>query len=389
MISEKPLGTILIVDDVLDNLRLLSHILTEHGYHVRSAKNGTEALVTVKNSLPDLILLDIKLPDLNGYEVCKKLKADDVSKEIPVIFLSVLDSTSDKLKGFQAGGVDYITKPFYPEEVLMRIQTHLNISRMQKQLEHQADWLRTSEQNYRNKNEELMKLNVEKDKFFSILAHDLRSPFNSFLGLTKMLVEGTPSLTQDKIQKIAESMRKSATNLYGLLENLLEWSSLQTGIKTFNPASVKLHERISETMASIREMASRKGIDINYNIPEDLVVYADENMLGSIIRNLSSNAVKFTHRGGNVIITVNPNSNGYVEISFRDTGVGMHREMVENLFKLDIDTSRKGTDNEPSTGLGIILCKEFVEKHGGKLWVESEEGKGSTFYFTLPAKASN
>ena len=142
-------------------------------------------------------------------------------------------------------------------------------------------------------------------------------------------------------------------------------------------------------MSLVEESATKKEIGIRYNVPEDLIVFADENMFGSILRNLSSNAVKFTPKGGNVIINAKPIPNDLVEISIKDTGIGMNKEMVENLFKLDIDTNRTGTDKEPSTGLGLIICKEFVEKHGGKLWVESEEGKGSTFFLTLPAKASD
>ena len=241
-----------------------------------------------------------------------------------------------------------------------------------------------AEDEIKRKNEELQLVNAEKDKFFSIIAHDLKSPFNSFLGFTKMLEEDLPTMTLEQIQKIADSMRKSAINLYNLLENLLEWSLMQRGITTFDPASFLLMPKISESIGSILQSAAKKEIEISYYIHDELVVFADEKMLGSILRNLSSNAVKFTPRGGKVTFTAKPSSNRSVEISVQDTGIGMNQEMVENLFKLDIDTSRKGTENERSTGLGLIICKEFIEKHGGKLWVESEEGKGSTFYFTLP-----
>ena len=244
-----------------------------------------------------------------------------------------------------------------------------------------------TEEEIKRKNEELQLVNAEKDKFFSIIAHDLRSPFNAFLGFTRMMVEDLHSLRLDEIQKIALTMRKSATNLFSLLENLLEWSLLQRGVTTFNPVSVSLMSKISESLESALELADKKEIEISYNIPEDLVVFADENMLGSILRNLSSNAVKFTLNGGKVAINAKPIPDNLVEIFVKDTGIGMNQEMMGNLFQLDIDTSRTGTDKEPSTGLGLIICKEFVEKHGGKIWIESEEGKGSTFYFTLPAKA--
>ena len=245
-----------------------------------------------------------------------------------------------------------------------------------------------TEEEIKRKNEELQLVNAEKDKFFSIIAHDLRSPFNAFLGFTRMMVEDLHSLRLDEIQKIALTMRKSATNLFSLLENLLEWSLLQRGVTTFSPIPVSLMPKISESLESALELADKKEIEISYNIPEDLVVFADENMLGSILRNLSSNAVKFTLNGGKVAINAKPIPDDLVEIFVKDTGIGMNQEMMGNLFQLDIDTSRTGTNKEPSTGLGLIICKEFVEKHGGKIWIESEEGKGSTFYFTLPAKAS-
>jgi len=237
-------------------------------------------------------------------------------------------------------------------------------------------------------NKELEELNNTKDKFFSIIAHDLRSPFNSFLGFTKMLAEDLPKMTPYQIQKIAVSMRKSATNLYDLLGNLLEWSRLNTNTTTFNQSSFLLMALVGESIQSVIESATKKEIEISNNISENLMVYADEKMFGSIIRNLSSNAVKFTPKGGKVAIAAKPNSDGWVEISVKDSGIGMNQEIVENLFKLDVDTSRKGTDKESSTGLGLIICKELIEKHGGKLWVESEEGKGSTFYFTVPVKAN-
>lgn len=236
------------------------------------------------------------------------------------------------------------------------------------------------------KNEELIKLNTEKDKFFSIIAHDLRSPFNSLLGFTELLEKELPTMSRDQIQKIVVTMRKSATNLYALLENLLEWSRLQRGLITFNPEPMLLMPKVLAETAMVIESANEKEIEINYDIPEDLKVYADENMLSGILRNLASNAVKFTPKGGKVTISAK-SLDHTVECSLRDTGIGMNRQMKENLFNMDVNTSRKGTEKEPSNGLGLILCNEFVEKHGGKLWVESEEGKGSTFYFTIPYNA--
>jgi PAS domain S-box-containing protein len=234
------------------------------------------------------------------------------------------------------------------------------------------------------KNEELIVANSEKDKFFSIIAHDLRNPFNAFLGLTRMMVEDLPSLRLEEIQKMALAMRRSATSISGLLENLLEWSCSQQGLINFDPEYIKLRTRIEDELQPVLESAQSKGIELSFDISHDLVIYADSNMFGSTIRNLSINAVKFTPKGGKIIISAKLIDNKNVEISILDSGIGMSISMLDKLFRIDSQINRKGTENEPSTGLGLYLCKDFVEKNGGKIWVKSEEGVGSSFYFTLP-----
>ena len=233
-------------------------------------------------------------------------------------------------------------------------------------------------------NEELSKAIAVKDKFFSIIAHDLRSPFNIFLGFTEMMVENLPSMTLAQIQEIAFSMRSSANNLYQLLENLLEWSMLQRGINSVNPKSFALSAKITQSLQTVFELANKKEIDLSFTIPEEIEVLADENMFQSIIRNITINAVKFTPKGGNIKVSARLTTDNRIEISVADTGIGMSKELISKLFSLDERTSRKGTDGEPSTGLGLTICKDFVDKHECKIWAESEKGKGSTFYFTLP-----
>jgi len=234
------------------------------------------------------------------------------------------------------------------------------------------------------KNEELKKINAEKDKFFSIISHDLRSPFSGFLGLTELMSESLPHMSLDEIQQIALLMRKSAANLFRLLGNLLEWSRMQRGMTPFIPALFSLKPKISESLVLVLETAKNKEIDIHYDIPEDFVAFADENMFESVIRNLVSNSVKFTPKGGRITVSANSVSENLLEISITDSGIGMSQKMISDLFRLDKNISRKGTDGELSTGLGLIICKDFIEKHGGKMRIESEVGKGSTFRFTLP-----
>jgi len=245
-----------------------------------------------------------------------------------------------------------------------------------------------TEERIRAKNEELQKINAEKDKFFSIIAHDLRSPFAAFLGLTQLMVQDLPTLERENIQEIALLMKESATNLHSLLENLLQWSRLHQGIVAFNPHHFLLVEKVNNSMHSVLEIAVNKGVEIVINIPVGMVVYADENMLESTIRNLATNAVKFTDKGGKILISAKSEPNGDAKISIKDTGIGMNEQMLEKLFRIDELNCRQGTNGEPSTGLGLILCKDFIDRHNGKIWAESTEFMGSTFHFTLPNKVS-
>jgi PAS domain S-box-containing protein len=239
------------------------------------------------------------------------------------------------------------------------------------------------------KNEELITINAEKDKFFSIIAHDLRSPFNGFLGLTQIMAEDLSSMTMPEIQQLAMVMRKSATNLFRLLENLLQWAKIQKGLISFNPVFLSLHFIVDESIAMIHETAKSKGIDICCTIPEDFVIFADINILQTVIRNLVSNAVKFTPKEGKIWISAKVVEDKSIEISIKDNGIGMDSRIIDNLFRIDVQTNRKGTNGEPSTGLGLLLCKELIEKHGGTIRVESStEGssgeKGSIFHLTIP-----
>jgi len=244
---------------------------------------------------------------------------------------------------------------------------------------------RIAEADLNIKNIELQRINSEKDKFFSIIAHDLRNPFNGFLGFTKLMVEDLPDMTREEIQKIALSMSKSATNLFSLLENLLEWSRMEQGLIPFKQELIELKPRVIESIKPLIESAKNKEIEIKYDLSGDLQVYADSYMLQSILRNLVSNAIKFTNKNGKIYISAKTTIWNSIEISITDSGVGMTKEMVDTLFQLGANTGRLGTLGEPSTGLGLLLCNEFVQKHGGKIWGKSEENKGSMICFTIPA----
>ena len=240
-----------------------------------------------------------------------------------------------------------------------------------------------TEEEIKLKNEFLQTINAEKDKFFSIIAHDLRGPLSAFVAATQIITEEIQTMSFEEIKDIAESMKTSATNIYSLLENLLEWSRLRRGGMDFIPMKLNLKKNIALSTNVLSEAARKKGIEIELSVPDELEVIADSHMFEAVMRNLVSNAIKFTSSGGKVNVEAVYKDDHSIEIKIRDSGIGMAPELLTRLFQINEKTSRPGTEGEPSTGLGLLLCKEFIEKHGGNIWVESEVGKGSTFSFTL------
>jgi PAS domain S-box-containing protein len=235
-------------------------------------------------------------------------------------------------------------------------------------------------------NTALKELNQQKDKFFSIIAHDIRSPFNAFLGLTELMADEIEHMTIDELQHIAVSMKKSARNLYNLLSNLLEWSRMQRGLIEFNPALHSLTEIVSEVIPTFSEMADKKNIAIHIDIDDASTVYVDKNMLETVIRNLLTNAIKFSEHHKTITLSSNRCQNGRTEITVIDQGIGIPEETLNSLFVLGNRASQPGTDGEPSTGLGLLLCKEYVDKNNGAIRVESTPGVGSSFLICLPAQ---
>lgn len=234
-------------------------------------------------------------------------------------------------------------------------------------------------------NTELASVNAQKDKFFSIIAHDLKSPFNSILGFSEMLKDEAHSLDMASIIQYAGLINSSAQHTYELLENLLEWARMQQGRIPFEPKPILLKNIINAEFESSKETANQKSISVIDGILENIIVTADENMLRTVIRNLISNAIKFTPKGGQVEVKGEVRDSQVI-ISVSDTGAGINPETIGKLFKIETCFTSRGTENEKGTGLGLLLCKEFIEKHDGKIWMESEIGKGSRFYFSLPVQ---
>jgi len=368
--TETNTPNILIVDDVPANLLILSTILKRDGYKVRPVPNGPLALLAAEKEEPNLILLDIMMPEMDGFEVCRRLKESLKLADIPVIFISALSDSTDIVKALASGGVDYISKPFKAEEVLARVKTHL-------QLHQQSIVLR-------QQSKELQELIVTKDKFFSIISHDLRGPMGGLMAMTELMADESTEFSPEEQKELILDLSKSARNIFNLLENLLEWALIQQGNIVFKPEHIDLTELVNECTKTLHDSIQKKNIHLDVDLAADLKVYIDANMVQSVIRNFVSNAIKFTPEGGRIAISAGFTENKNLVIVVKDSGIGMNHSIKSDLFQLNKNTGRPGTDGEQSTGLGLILCKEFIEKHGGEVWVESEEGLGSSFYFTIP-----
>ena len=376
--------TILIVDDVPDNLKILGSILKSEGYILRPVLNGPMALKVAETERPDLVLLDIIMPVMDGFEVCNFLKAEPNLKDVPVIFISALTDTVNIVKALTMGGADYITKPFKAEEVKARIATHLEVSRQRKELELQSKELLFQRMELLLQKKELLEVIATKNKFFSIIAHDLRGPLGGFMGLTGILADEFLDFTQSEQMEMISDMSHSSRNMYNLLENLLEWAQMQRGNMEFKPQILNIKDVVTECLLSATESARKKDIEVVVDLVVVQEGYADKNMLQGVTRNLVSNAIKFTQKGGKVVISAGLETGNMLAISVKDTGIGMTDQMLDNLFQIGANTKRKGTEGELSTGLGLLLCKEFVEKLGGKIRVTSVPNKGSDFRFTIP-----
>jgi signal transduction histidine kinase len=389
--------SILIVDDNPTNLKVLFDSLERYGFEILVARDGESAITRAIHAQPDIILLDVVMPGTDGFTTCLNLKQHERTKNIPIIFMTALASPDNKVKGFDVGAVDYVTKPLQYEEVLARVTTHLRIRDLQQRLEAQNTLLHEKntqlqeevaerkrvEKRLKNVNQQLKKSNASKDTLFSIIAHDLRAPFSALLGLSETVIHYIGEYSKEEIRENMIKIRTSSEAVYSLLENLLAWSRLQRGLLKFRPTVISLYEIVEDNVALFKSQAEQKQIALHHQIAADMTVYADKSMLETIIRNLLSNALKFTEQGGIIDISATP-SDQLVEIAVNDTGVGIAQDMIPKLFHIDTHYTNVGTEGEHGSGLGLSLCKELVEKHRGTIGVQSEEGRGSTFRFTLP-----
>lgn len=371
---------VLIVDDVMSNIQVIGSILRKNNLNTYAALSGKQALNIAADTPLDLILLDIAMPEMDGYEICRHLKANEKTAAIPVIFLTARAQAEDVAKGFELGAVDYITKPFNSIELVKRVFNHLQLKRAQDTIARQNT--RLEEQNIR-----LQEINASKDKLFSIIAHDLKNPFNALLSFTRFLKENYHQLQEEKHLKYISLIQQSANNGYKLLENLLNWARAQTDRLQNNPEHLFLRPTVKEVSEFYKTSFKDKQLQLINEVPADLKAFVDKNILMTILRNLLSNAHKFSYPGGKVIITAMQHA-GETSVAVTDYGTGMPREKQEKLFVIEENVSEKGTDNEQGTGLGLITAREFAEKAGGTIEVQSQEGKGTTIFIHLPASSA-
>ena len=362
---------ILIVDDVVSNVLLLKILLTNEKFQVCTASNGNMCIEMAKSEHPDLILLDVMMPDLNGFDTAVILKKDPETLDIPIIFLTALNNPNDLVKGFQVGANDFLTKPFNKEELVMRVMHQIQLVAAKRIIIKQ--------------NEELKRTISNRDKMYSVIAHDLRSPMASIRMVLNLAVNVvSPETVGDEIFGLLDKANRESEETHDLLDNLLKWTKSQTGRLNVVYQDVDLDDIVPGVVDIFSMIAEMKKIDLKY-LPaaEKLTVHGDNDMIKTIIRNLLSNAIKFTPEGKGVEVFYTREGD-FARISVRDHGVGIDPERVGSIFHTGETTY--GTGGEEGSGLGLQLCQDFARKNGGDAQVESTLGEGSTFSFTIPLK---
>ena len=376
---------ILVVDDVQSNVLLLKALLGREGFGIVIAMNGTEALQKVKSEHPDLILLDVMMPDMDGFEVAGHLKLEPEQAEIPIIFLTALNDSASVVKGFQLGANDFISKPFRREELLIRVEHQLSLVDARRIILRQT--------------EELRKTIAGRDKLYSVIAHDLRSPMASIKMLCNTIMMSIDQQTvPGDVFEMLEMTNKTAEEVFSLLDNLLKWTKSQLGKLSNVPQPIDMVGLVDGVIEVFKPIAQSKSISLELNSEIEFVnVIIDIEMIKSVVRNLISNAIKFSHKDTVVMVHVkvqditNENATGEgngkeVLVTVSDKGCGIKKEDQGKLLNEATHFTTFGTDSEEGSGLGLLLCKDFVSKNHGRLWFTSEEGVGSNFNFTIPIK---
>ena len=353
---------ILIVDDVISNVLLLKILLTNEKFQVCTANNGRACIEMTKKEHPDLILLDVMMPDINGFDTAVILKKDPETKDIPIIFLTALNSPQDLVHGFQVGANDFLTKPFNKEELVMRVTQQISLVAAKRIIEKQ--------------NAELKATLSNRDKMYSVIAHDLRSPMASIRMVLNLIVQSTSAeKVGPELYMLLDQANRESEEVHDLLDNLLKWTKSQTGRLNVVLQELDLNDIVPGVVEIFDVIAQTKHITL------ELKVHADNDMLKTVLRNFMSNAVKFSPENSTIQISM-AKEGDFARVSVKDQGVGIAADRLGSIFHKGETTY--GTGGEEGSGLGLQLCQDFARKNGGDCYVESVEGQGSTFSFTIP-----
>jgi signal transduction histidine kinase len=360
-------ATILIADDTPENLRVLTRMLQDQGFKVRPALEGETALESARQAPPDLILLDIMMPGMDGFQVCQQLKQEERTGSIPVLFISALEDVLDKVKAFQVGGVDYITKPFQLEEVLARVKTHLTLDRL------------------RRHNQELHRL---KDEMLRIVSHDLKNPLAAIQSSAELLI-GVPGLRQDPAQLLDSLSRIQRNAVYStaLVTDLLSLAEIEAGVR-LHLQRITLLPLLKHQIANLAQLAQQKQITLQLDCPDEaLTLEADPLRLEQVINNLLSNGIKYTPENGSVTLSAHSEKD-QIRIQVKDTGFGIPASDLPRIFDQFYRVDRASHQSVKGTGLGLSIVQRIVHQHQGKIWVESKVGEGTVFTVQLPRDRS-
>ena len=364
------MALIYVVEDDKNISEIESFALKNAGHQIVECASGKEFHKQVIERIPDLILLDIMMPEMDGYEVLQHLKNNPETNNIPVIIMSALSDMQSIVKGYQLGATEYVTKPFQREELVKRVAHRyelFSIKRIKQELENTIE---------------------SRDTLYSVIAHDLRSPLGSLKMMNNaILMMVDKNQVSDEVYEMLQMMNKTSEEIFQLLDNLLKWAKNRLNKQNIYRQQVDINSIVNSTAEIFIPMATQKGISIMLEgLDKELMGSTDIDMVKTIVRNLISNAVKFSYEKG--LITVSTKTDGdFVVVSVKDSGKGIKKEDRGKLLRSNTHFTSYGTNNEKGSGLGLMLCKDFVEQLGGKLWFDSEEGKGTTFYFSL--KVSN
>jgi len=361
-ISASTKTRVLVVDDITRNLQIVGTMLRNAGYEVMPTTSGAQALERVRVQLPDLILLDLMMPEMDGLQVCQRLKADTLTQQIPVIFLTASNEMEHLVKGFEAGAVDYVTKPFNPPELLARVRTHVELKQARQRLR---------------------EMNNEKNEFMGIVAHDLRSPLTAIYGFSEM-IQQEPEMDTRELREFVGRIHDTAKRMSEMVQNLLDANRIERGELNLNPAPTDLSPLLSSLTEAhrVRAAAKRQTIHLESD-PGPVMAFVDANVMVQVLENLLSNAVKYSPPAKNIYVRLRKRSET-VRCEVQDEGPGLSAEDQKKLFGKFARLSAKPTGGEHATGLGLSIVKKMVEAMNGRVWCESEPGKGAMFVVEFP-----